>query len=1052
MIGKKINQLATELSPATDDLTIIGDPVTGVSKKITLLQIANLFATTGTVSSVAVTETGNALTITGSPITSAGTINIGFAGAAAQYVRGDGTLADFPTFTGGGSSVSYYLNSSVSQGTIGGVAYRELSKNPIFGTGTDISISADGYIASYLTDAGDPAFLNIPGGNWNFETYFSASSGGGTPSFYVELYKYDGTTFTLISSSVSVPEDISFGTSIQPYFSTLAVPETVLAVTDRLAVRYYVNTSGRTITLHTEDNHLCQVITTFSTGITALNGLKEQVQYFATGTSGTDFNIVSATAIHTFNLPTASAINRGALSSADWTTFNNKQNALTNPITGTGTSGQVAYFNGTNSITSESNLFWDSTNDRLGIGTSSPLSQYHQLSSIDINVRYQSTKITSSYVVQLYLSSIYNATSGFTRDNAPFETGLYTQGTSPNTIDGFYIGRTGLNKNDFLLNKDGNIGIGVNSITSGIKFDVNGNGRFLNDVSFPQLILGRNSTRYFGMTWDDAAGEGILQTYSNIFAITLQGTYLKFITSGTTRMRIFETSGNVLIQNGGTFTDAGFRLDVNGTARVVGNLTTSLTTFGSVAQAFTFGGEAVYGTVGSQGTIFLQGGLVKVGNQNNVVVSGAALGTAANALLIQGTHTSSSATIQTDLGINTTLNFASSGYTYRGIWYNPTITSLGGNRHIAVETATGDVLLCTTSGNVAIGTSTLATATELTLGGSQTASSGIARGGLINTTLVAAANNDVLVGLDINPTFTNGAFTSVTNAALRVGPVSNAYISSSNASRFGFTTDALTFGSNGFNISTNAAGSIQRPNNASRMVLGTANIAGLQPGYLFALDSFQKDAGLIYDRNSSWIALVNGTASDNSTTYTPRLTVQQNGNIGINTTTDAGFRLDVNGTARVQDRLTIVKNEAGTFDGVSIQNTNTGHTTVFRAKDNTTGVCEFGLGNTSSPFPNDAFFYTNKSNLDFYANADRKLRIFGTTGNIQIQNGGTFTDVASSILTLNSTSKGFLVSRMTSAQRVAIASPATGLLVYQTDGTEGFYVYSGGSWKSLTMV
>ena len=149
MIGKKINQLATELAPATTDLTIIGNPVTGVSKKITLSQIANLFATSGTVTSVAVTETGNALTITGSPITTAGTINIGFAGAATQYVRGDGQLSDFPTSTGGGSSVSYYLNSSVSQGTLGGVAYRQFSKTPIAGAGTDISVSANGYIASW---------------------------------------------------------------------------------------------------------------------------------------------------------------------------------------------------------------------------------------------------------------------------------------------------------------------------------------------------------------------------------------------------------------------------------------------------------------------------------------------------------------------------------------------------------------------------------------------------------------------------------------------------------------------------------------------------------------------------------------------------------------------------------------------------------------------------------------------------------------------------------------------------------------------------------------
>ncbi len=49
-------------------------------------------------------------------------------GAASQYVRGDGTLADFPTSSGGGSSVSYYLNSSVSQGTIGWSVVRKLPR------------------------------------------------------------------------------------------------------------------------------------------------------------------------------------------------------------------------------------------------------------------------------------------------------------------------------------------------------------------------------------------------------------------------------------------------------------------------------------------------------------------------------------------------------------------------------------------------------------------------------------------------------------------------------------------------------------------------------------------------------------------------------------------------------------------------------------------------------------------------------------------------------------------------------------------------------------
>ena len=64
------------------------------------------------------------------------------------------------------------------------------------------------------------------------------------------------------------------------------------------------------------------------TGITAINSLTGAVQTIGTGTTGTDFAVVSSGTSHTFNLPTASAANRGALSSADWTTFNGKQNAV----------------------------------------------------------------------------------------------------------------------------------------------------------------------------------------------------------------------------------------------------------------------------------------------------------------------------------------------------------------------------------------------------------------------------------------------------------------------------------------------------------------------------------------------------------------------------------------------------------------------------------------------------------------------------------------------------------------------------------------------------
>jgi hypothetical protein len=286
----------------------------------------------------------SAFSVANSPLTSNGTIAVTGAGTASQYIRGDGQLATFPTSGGGGNSVSYYLNGGTSQGTIGGNPYEEMSRTAVVGTNADFTININGYVANFVTDAGDPALLQIPAGNWNFEVYFSASSNGGTPSFYVELYKYDGAVLTLIASNSANPEGITGGTSIDLYLTALAVPQTSLTITDRLAIRVYVNNSGRTITLHTQGTHLCQVITTFSTGIVAINGLTEQVQYFATGTAGVDFAINSLTNTHTFNLPTASATNRGALSSADWTTFNNKANALS------GTTNTVSKFTSSTTI------------------------------------------------------------------------------------------------------------------------------------------------------------------------------------------------------------------------------------------------------------------------------------------------------------------------------------------------------------------------------------------------------------------------------------------------------------------------------------------------------------------------------------------------------------------------------------------------------------------------------------------------------------------------------------------------------------------------------
>ncbi len=62
---------------------------------------------------------------------------------------------------------------------------------------------------------------------------------------------------------------------------------------------------------------------------------------------------------------------------------------------------------------------------------------------------------------------------------------------------------------------------------------------------------------------------------------------------------------------------------------------------------------------------------------------------------------------------------------------------------------------------------------------------------------------------------------------------------------------------------------------------------------------------------------------------------------------------------------------------------------------------------------------------------------------------GTNSPHPTALLELYSTSKGLLIPRMTQAERDAISSPATGLLIYQTDNNPGFYYWNGTAWIPL---
>jgi hypothetical protein len=90
-----------------------------------------------------------------------------------------------------------------------------------------------------------------------------------------------------------------------------------------------------------------------------------------------------------------------------------------------------------------------------------------------------------------------------------------------------------------------------------------------------------------------------------------------------------------------------------------------------------------------------------------------------------------------------------------------------------------------------------------------------------------------------------------------------------------------------------------------------------------------------------------------------------------------------------------------------------------------------------------------------YSGSVQKITLFTAAGTprFQIVNSGsiligTTTEIASSLLTLNSSTRGFLPPRMTNAEMLAIATPSEGLMVYDLTNKK-LCCYDGATWQNL---
>lgn len=164
------------------------------------------------------------------------------------------------------SNKQYYFNGSVSQGiTVNGFACKELSTEDIIGTSTNFTKTGAGVIASFITDASDPSITEIAAGTWTISAYYSIATAFAGAKVQYKLYKYAGSTATLLATS-----DETTLTSLSKivYNTNMTVTNTVLAITDRIVIEVnYLGTTTNQITLYTQSTNPGITTTNISVGV-----------------------------------------------------------------------------------------------------------------------------------------------------------------------------------------------------------------------------------------------------------------------------------------------------------------------------------------------------------------------------------------------------------------------------------------------------------------------------------------------------------------------------------------------------------------------------------------------------------------------------------------------------------------------------------------------------------------------------------------------------------------------------------------------------------------
>ena len=612
-------------------------------------------------------------------------------------------------------------------------------------------------------------------------------------------------------------------------------------------------------------------------------------------------------------------------------------------ITGSGSSGQVAYFTGATTQAGSNNLFWDNTNVRLGVGTNNPAYTFHALSSAStIGAFRQSGAALGQLLVGNTAGDLIVRILATGDGLISSDTGKYLALGSNGGTERARIFATG------------NFGIGTGATDSGQKLQVVGTTYFSDSVGIGSTSLTARSLVIARTITGATSGYGILQAsgYGSDVTANAINNYSQIVTTAATYTltnAYHFYNADISVGAGSTITNQFVYF-----AGPIANATNNYGFYGNIASAANrwnlyMNGTAnnyMAGSLGIGSTSFFTATKLQVSapSASGGIVSNDTTSTG-SFVRILGDFSSQNLINWTN---GTALRFASSTSSFGTFTEHARFTTLG-NLHIGTFSSdSGEKLQVTgtmkvTGASSFGGTITIArgqdanvtnvninsgvtpvSAFQLNTDQPNTRSILMARNGY---SLVLGTQDANRVTLDTSGNLavdTNTLFVDATNNLVGVGTASPSYKldvqgtvgtvgvrSASNTANdiLYYATGTVTGSLNAFTTAINATGSVAASLQNNNTVTGSSfldiNVPSASTGdpYLSLTTSGATNWSVGID-NSDSDKLKIGPVSNPSLAGANTLVLHTNGNISAGSTTDSGERFQVTGTAKITNNAT----------------------------------------------------------------------------------------------------------------------------------------------------